>query len=392
MAMPAPSDRAVAPGNGRAARRRRRALYAPAPRLTRLSPLSGRLLWHIGDWGRASEHIGNRWEAFATQGVGAHLEPGSHLIVLGADPELMGEVLSTGLPHADALQGRAVRGALGLEPVDFKWSLETAQVKQVSASTLERLLESRLPRLERELDRARAALRLPPEASVQAWDGRFLAPEHPANRAALRLDPALPALLVPVDARAFFEPLPGWPAARALARLEGVSRARLHAVEALERYYRLGAGVAGALTRLRAGLFDETPPAVDAEAALDTLRASRAGLTINQVLLDLERQLAARRALDERLALLPRAAYPFSRLRADLARAGPPPAVLDSRGALGRLYAEVTRQVAEAVRSAGRDLVASGLSDEEALDRLAAEGPRWARLARRHARAAATQR
>src|SRR5215472_11735818 len=85
-------------------RRRRRGLYGPPPRLTRTSPLTGRLVWHIGDWGRASEHIGARWEQVAGELARDHIGPRDHLVVLAATPSLMAEVLASGLPHADALR------------------------------------------------------------------------------------------------------------------------------------------------------------------------------------------------------------------------------------------------------------------------------------------------
>src|SRR3977135_4451073 len=75
------------------AKQRRRGLYGPPPRLTRTSPLTGRLVWHIGDWGRASEHIGARWELVAGALVPRHLDPHDHLVVLAATPALMAEVL-----------------------------------------------------------------------------------------------------------------------------------------------------------------------------------------------------------------------------------------------------------------------------------------------------------
>ena len=68
--------------------------------------------------------------------------------------------------------------------------------------------------------------------------------------------------------------------------------------------------------------------------------------------------------------MLPRSAYPFGRLRSDLQKMGVPRTVLDSRGALGRAYAEVTREMASAIRTAGQELVASGMSAEDALEQL----------------------
>src|ERR671933_165057 len=128
---------AEAPRTG--ARQRRRGLYGPPPRLTRTSPLTGRLVWHIGDWGRASEHIGARWEQVAGALARERLGPGNSLVVLAETPPLMAEVLSSGLPHADALRVWRDDDHLPLEPLDFKWSWETAPASQVSSETLERL-------------------------------------------------------------------------------------------------------------------------------------------------------------------------------------------------------------------------------------------------------------
>src|ERR1051325_1087581 len=85
-------------------RRRRRGLYGPPPQLPSTSPLTGRLVWHIGDWGRASEHIGARWEHVAGALAREQLGPDDYLVVLAATPSLMAEVLGSGLPHADALR------------------------------------------------------------------------------------------------------------------------------------------------------------------------------------------------------------------------------------------------------------------------------------------------
>jgi hypothetical protein len=373
------------------AKLRRRGLYGPPPRLSRTSPLVGRLLWHIGDWGRASEHIGARWEEVAGALARRQVGDDNHLVVLAATPSLMADVLSSGLPHADALRTWREDGHLVLEPLDFKWSLETASARQVSEETLARLLAAELPSLATALADARAAVGLESAATVMPRDGRFVAPEHPANRAALRAEPGLPSLLLPVDPRSFFEPLPGWPAARVLARWESGNLERLTSIEPVERYYRLGAGVTGALTRLRTGLFETEAPTIDAPALLDDLRRAGRANTLNALLLYIEQRLTERRTLDERLAQLPRSAYPFGRLRADFARAGVPRAILESRGALGRAYSEVARDLSTAIRTAGQELVAHGASVEAALDQLAAEPQRWATLGAARARALAAR-
>src|SRR5215472_3837445 len=280
---------------------RRRGLYGPPPRLTRTSQLIGRLLWHIVDWGRASEHIGARWEDVAGPLARVAIGPDNYLVVLAATPTLMADVLQSGLPHADALRTYSEDGQMALEPLDFKWSLETASARQVSQETLGRLLAAELPSLATALELARQALGLNTETPILPRDGRFVAPEHPANRAALRAEPSLPSLLLPVEPRAFFEPLPGWPAARVLARWEGTDLDRLKSVEAVERYYRLGAGATGALTRLSTGLFDTEPPSIDAPKLLTALRQEGRASSLNALLLHLEHRLAERKLLDERL-------------------------------------------------------------------------------------------
>src|SRR5215475_13422254 len=166
-------------------RQRRRGLYGPPPRLTRTSPLTGRLVWHIGDWGRASEHIGARWELVARQLVRERLAPGERLIALAETPALMSEVLSSGLPHADAMRAWREDAGVALEPLDFKWSLETASARQVSPETLSRLLAEELPTLTTALLSTRAELGMQDDAELIPHDGRFVAPVHPANHAAL---------------------------------------------------------------------------------------------------------------------------------------------------------------------------------------------------------------
>jgi hypothetical protein len=176
-----------------------------------------------------------------------------------------------------------------------------------------------------------------------------------------------------------------------LARWERVDLERQASIEAVERFYRLGAGVAGAVTRLHTGLFASEPPRVDVLGELEALRRAGRAATLNGLLVFLEHRLRDRKELEERLAGVPRMAYPFGRLRSDLAKAGVPKSVLESRGALGRAYGEVTRELTNAVRAAGQELVESGMAPEKALEQLAASAQRWAPQATAHARAIATR-
>src|SRR5205823_14369741 len=123
--------------------------------------LRGRRLWRYGDWGNAGEYIGRHWEAAATpvlrQAVGRVRPPlvpndpayrPRLLISLVADPALADQVHAAGLAHADTiLLGYGPAGQIVAEPVDFKWSLETAESRQVSATGLATLLNAGLSEL-----------------------------------------------------------------------------------------------------------------------------------------------------------------------------------------------------------------------------------------------------
>ena len=245
--------------------------------------------------------------------------------------------------------------------------------------------------LETALAGVRATLGLEASSELEPRDGRFVAPMHPANHAALLAEPELPTLLLPVEPHEFFQPLPGWAAARAVARLESADLDRLSSIEAIERYYRLGAGVEGALSRLHSNLFDTEPARVDAPALIAELRQAGKASTLNTLLVYMQQELDKRKALEERLALLPRGAYPFGRLRSDLHKLGVPRSVLDSRGALGRAYGEVTREMLAAIRAAGQALVAEGMTAPDALEKLASQPSRWSGVGTEQARSLAAR-
>src|SRR3954451_6017792 len=93
----------------------------PAPRRTfqrrpisARSPLEGRQLWRIGDWGGASEQIGSRWEQVGVaclealigqERIGPDGSPYVPLrrLVLATEPELAAQVQAHGKSHADAI-------------------------------------------------------------------------------------------------------------------------------------------------------------------------------------------------------------------------------------------------------------------------------------------------
>jgi hypothetical protein len=103
----------------------------------------------------------------------------------------MADVLGSGLPHADALNTWREDGTLALEPLDWKWSLETASARQVSEETLARLLATELPSLSAALAEARAAVGLDQAQLAPRDADASLRPDHPANRAACAPNPLL---------------------------------------------------------------------------------------------------------------------------------------------------------------------------------------------------------
>jgi hypothetical protein len=349
------------------------------------SPLEGRQLWRIGDWGGASEQIGRQWERLGARclesliGVarpgpdGASYLP-QRAIVLAAEPELAAQVQAHGKSHADAILVGTLAGRPVLEPVDFKWTLETANPRQVGAEVLAELLSEPPPLLAERLAEALAATSA--EGEPHYHDGIFLAPDHAENRAQLApvgpLDPEWAALF-PLDAADFFPELPGWDVAIAMARADG---AYLGTVESSERYYRLGAGVLGALRRLQSSVFDDTLPTLDGPARFAQLRRERRLTTTGEVIAYLDRALTARSEVVDRLREVERAAYPYGRFREDLAARGlttNPSA--DRRWS--RVYGSVMKELAAELRAEGRRLRAATSNDAAVLAELDGQRSRW---------------
>jgi hypothetical protein len=349
------------------------------------SPLEGRQLWRIGDWGGASEQIGRQWEqigARCLEGLIGVERPGPdgavylprRSLVLASEPDLAAQVQAHGKSHADAILIGVQEGRSILEPVDFKWTLETANPRQVGAEVLGDLLLDAPPLLAIRLAEALADLPTP-EAPVY-HDGIFLAPDHAENRAQLApsgsLDPAW-AILCPIDAAEFFPPLPGWDVGLALARSDG---AYLGTVEACERYYRLGAGVLGALRRLQASVFDDSLPAVDGPALLAKTRRERRLMTSGEVIAYFDRALTARSEVVDRLREVERGAYPYGRFREDLTARGLA-AVGNNDRRWSRVYGSVMKELATELRSEGRRLRVGGASESAVLVELDGQRAKW---------------
>jgi hypothetical protein len=368
-------------------------------------PLSGREVWRIGDWGGASGHIGRRWEEVGAAGLQALLDrpspsqpdfvPRASISLVHAR-ELEQAVQAAGLAHADAVLLGRQDGRVALQSVDFKWTLEVARPEQVAAETLQTVLEADLPPLRAALRAAMVSLGPAAETSpleeLMILDGLFITPDYGPNRAHLdvlarrRGGPmdSRQVVLAPVDGPAFFSTLPGWEMAEALAGLEGARRALQH-VEGAEHYYRLGAGVLGALTAGRRSIFSTTAPQIDGLAELAALRRARRLTTLQLLLGHLDRQMKARAELVKKLNGLGRQLYPFSAFRTSLRAAGliratsEPGAEPDRRWS--RLYGVLQKELAARLQREGQELVAAGQSDAEALASLAGRAARYNRLA-----------
>jgi len=384
-------------------------------------PLRGRRLWRYGDWGNAGEHIGRHWETVATPILRAaigHLRPPIHpadpaytpqvLISIVSDPDLSAEVHGSSLAHADSLMlGFDAAGRVVAEPADFKWSLETAESRQVSATGLARLLNAGLPRLEAAVGEALAALAVaagvahpdlelvsgslaaPARAAQEAGrpsaeqdpdpdtggfdlvddleerqyalitrDGVFFAPRHGVNERFLSgeanrrkpqpLDPDQ-AWFQEFDPVEFFGALPGWETAGLLAGYDK-SSGQLNDPDGAERYYRLGAGTQGALIRWHTSIFSSEPAPIDVPTELEALRRVRHLWGSTDLSLYLDRMMAVRAERENALREWLHEIYGWGRFRADLERQGIGNGELESKGGKRR-WGIVFNAIQKAVRA-----------------------------------------
>jgi hypothetical protein len=364
-------------------------------------------LQRIGNWGRADEALGRRWEEVGIDalrplvGRPRPIASGAFVprtvLALAEDEALRHEIHRSGLPNPDAcLLGVGTTGAPILQPVDFKWSLERARLPQVSAETIAGLLQAELPGVRAVLDQALGGLGLPAD-DLSCVDGFFFAPEHaenhaylagPANaRAEFPLTPA-DVYLWRVAPEPFFAPLPGWDVA---CWLVGVDRSPglLQTIEGADRYFRLGAGFAGAVRRLATPLFEPPPASVDVTAELERLRREHRLANSIQLANHLERLMTARDELARRLRDLEAALYPFRQLRLDVAHAvAVAPADDAAPTSLRQRYRVAQAAVRDWLAREGRALVQRGQPPTGALEALETRAAELAPSARTLARRA----
>ena len=372
--------------------------------------VAGKRIWDIGNWGGASEQIGRRWEELAlprlqrllTSGwrspAGRELqtpESSPDVLPLTEEADLRRAVEATGLQNPDAiLVGPNGQGNLVLRSVDFKWSLETASYRQVSAEALQALVEA-APQLQAAVDAVAAGIRgrggvegTSVERPASYVDGVFFAPDSESNRQFLDsaenrrqeypLEPK-EVVLAPVGGQEFFSVLLGWDLGLRLANLDRAVHL-LDTLDGAERYYRLGSGIRGALITLATSLFADEPAVIDVGNAFDDLWRSLRPRTTADLVAHLGRRLQYRSEWLKQLRGLWRCPYRMIDLKQDLARrgvpvpsdepksAGPPPA---DWARWTELYRDIAQSHRVAVNGAGRALVAEGRTEPEAIGELA---------------------
>lgn len=373
-------------------------------------PLTGREVWRIGDWGGASNLIGRRWEsvgaAAVTNLVGRpsptrpDFVPDRCLSFI-LDQAHEQALQSAGYSHPDVLLAGPLDRQTALQPVDFKWSLEVADLVQVTPEPLERLLGAEEPAVVAARGAAFGPDGLPEPEQRVLLDGFFVAPEHRANHAFLASQRNLTAerpmaagdvVFVAVDGRAFFRVLTGWELAEHLAAREGAGR-MLDTLEGAEHYYRLGAGVQGALGSRRRSIFSDVTPEFDPIGDLAELRRGQRLSTLGDVVAYLDRALTARQELRKTANGIGRLAYAFAAFRADLQTRGivlPPRGAPDPGGvekAWTRLYGLVQQELGLRIKTEGLRLVQAGQSDAQAVATLQQRAPELGQAARRRASA-----
>ena len=348
------------------------------------SPLEGRRLWEIGSWGNASDQIGKRWEAMGFEAASgqlaqAHDAPaGRVLVTLVEDSDLQSGLRSLGLTNSDALLVEPNGSKVRLRSVDFKWSLETASYRQISAEALTELLKHDRSPLPDYL--ARSGF-VPMGSSVWTTDGGlFVVPDSGPNRqfvsSAANHHQEYPLeandiVWVKVDGREFFGSLEWWWAAELLSRLDH-SESSLDGLDGAERYYRLGAGLGGGLTKLNTPVFADESPPLDVHALVDSFLATHAAHSSEAAIEHLRPLITQRAARVQRLRALWQCPYSFTDLAIELSQQGiaiPPP---DSGNRVEReRWGAVHKRIAEshraAINAAGLALLAGGQTEAAAL-------------------------
>lgn len=355
-----------------------------------------------GNWGGASEHIGSRWEQVGLEALRRQVSDGKpwpfdgatvrKIVPLAGDDALQLALSRAGLPNPDVVVAVDTAGGPALQALDFKWNLEFASYGQIRAEATEALMQRQVRPLVALLERE---LEMDP-ATLRAVDGLLFSPELPVNRWFLSSEQnqrqeypidADEVVFEDVDVSQFFVPLPGWEMARLLARLDR-SESRLGQLDTAEHYYRVGAGLQGAVAQLQVSVFVRNPPTVAAADAMNWFSAKVRPPSSAGFLQIGERLMQARGQLMQRLKALIRSPYRFADLTETLKTRGHPLPEREEQMSQAdkQKWGDLLRRVAvehrEVVYRTGLKLVDAGLSDPEALTRLEGDQRRLADRAR----------
>ncbi|MHB0871044.1 MAG: hypothetical protein ACYC5J_16535, partial [Chloroflexota bacterium] len=283
----------------------------------------------VGNWGGASEQIGRRWEEVGLEALRSRLasvipwpENGyrpREIVELAGDDSLQLALSRSGLPSPDVIMVlQDAGGGKALQALDFKWNLEFATYVQIRAEALHALLEREVAPLEALLSR-----HLPEDPrDLPIQDGLLCAPRLPVNAWFLQSEQnsrqeypieVSEVLFEGVDPLYFFGHLPGWDLGTLLAQADR-STPRLRSLDGAEHYYRIGAGLQGAVAQFQVSIFQRRPPAVTATAAFDWLKVRVRPASSMGFLQLAEKLMAIRSQLTTRLRSLLRSPYRFSDL------------------------------------------------------------------------------
>jgi hypothetical protein len=357
----------------------------------------------VGNWGGASEHIGRQWEELGLRALLSRVEAGmawpedgasvQKIVALAGDDALQTALSRAGLPNPDVIVGLDVGGnGLALQALDFKWNLEFASYGQIRAEATEALMERNVRPLSALLTSSLGA----DPATLPAVDGLLFTPELPVNRWFLQSEqnkrqeyPIEQGEVVFEDVAPaiFFGTLPGWEMGVLLARADR-SEGRLESLEGAEHYYRIGAGLQGAVAQLEVSIFVRKPPVVPAGATFDWLRDRVKPSSSSGFLQLAEKLMSTRSALVARLRAVTRCPYRFADLADALKKRGHPLPDREEtlppreREKWGELLRKVAVDHRELVYRTGLKLVEAGLSDVDALARLETDSRRFADRAR----------
>jgi hypothetical protein len=368
-----------------------------------LPQLGGWDLWRlreIGAWGDLGRRVGARWEEVGGAAL-ATLFP-TPVVPLWQDRALTRWLGTLGLRNPDALLIESGGdGRVTVRPIDLKWSLDTADYGQIGGERLRQLFERAGDRL---------GAMVPQGAGRPRFgDGLFVSPERPLNRLFLQSAAnakkeypieAREVRLVPVDVPAFFAPLPGWATARRLAALEGIALSAVEGdLELADRYYHLGVGVWGALAAADRSLFSEREGVADDELLLrdegveeavarrlEDLIGRIGARAARELVGELSAAWAERSALRQERRGLERLPYRFPDFLADARKAKVATESEATTGTLRELYKELARTHQLEMRALGRELVAAGRNDADALAELREREGEMKRATQRRAR------